>query len=417
MSIQSEITTQTTAQSGLIADLSRDLRTPLNAMIGFASLMKDPSLSEADRTRFIDRILGNGDQLLQLLEDAMNFSKLTTGESNVEKVRFNISEMVYNVVDALKSVAEKKGLDIHVVFKTPIPQTIESDPLKVKQILANVIGNCVRYAEGNGFLLISICCDEEADNDDGKRRLTIEIDDSASGTAAPSLNGGPLPSSEPTLANAAYLANPVSTMNSKKLQDTMSAGGTANSRPGFLLSQKFAEALGGQLTLTPSVLGDGRAYTLTLPPGDLTGVPFLSKKKAPSVVEKIVRSFKKSNRLAGRKILLAEDSADNEIVMKFYLTKEGASLTYAQNGMEAVEAVKHDDFDLILMDIEMPLLDGLEATRRIRQTGFKKPIIALTGHATRDDAVRSLHAGCDSHLTKPIAKETLMTEVQKYLNP
>jgi CheY-like chemotaxis protein len=382
-------TQQQTNSNGLIADLSRDLRTPLNAMIGFASLMKDPSLSEADRTRFIDRIIGNGDQLLQLLEDAMNFSKLTTGEVVIEKVQFNISEMVYNVADTLKSAAEKKELDIHIVFKTPIPQTIQSDPLKIKQILANVIGNCVRYAEGNGFLLVSISCDEGANTSQSERRLRIEVDDSACGT----------------IVADKTVEIPVSEGNSN-----------GSSKPGFLLSQKFAEALGGELLVKPSPLGEGRCYVLTLPTDNLTGVPFLNRKKMPTVVEKIVQSFKKSNRLEGLKILLAEDSADNEIVMKFYLTKEGAALTYVQNGMEAIEAVKHSDFDIILMDIEMPLLDGLEATRQIRQSGFKKPIIALTGHATRDDAIKSLSAGCDSHLTKPIAKETLVAEVQKYLN-
>lgn len=389
----SEVNDSKSAQNKFMAVLSKDLRVPLNAMIGFASLMRDQNLSDRDRQKFIDKIIANGDELLQIFEDALNYSKLSSGEARVEAISFNISEMLYDIVNTLSSAAEKKELDIHIVFKTPIPQTITSDPLKTRQILSNLIGNCIRYAEGNGFLLISVFCDGSEAQANSCRNLSIEIDDSASGVK-----------SGTNAVDAQHLA---------KIESTFKS--SSEGRPGFLLSQKFAETLHGRLEIKASSLGSGNCFLFSLPTGDLIDVPFLNKKKSPSMMEKLSQKLQTSNRLNGVRILLAEDSADNELVLKFYLSKEGALLTSVQNGLEAVDAAKNNEFDIILMDIEMPLMDGLEATRQIRQSGFQKTIIALTGHALRDDAVKSLKAGCDTHLPKPIAKDKLIAEIQKRL--
>ena len=356
----------------LLAELSQELRSPLNTILGFATLLKDPELSQKDQEQFIDRILSNGDDLLQILDDALNLSKIPNKAPNLEQVSFNIVEMIYDVVQTLKPMADKKELDIHLKFKTSIPETVVSDPLKVRQILNHLFASTIRSARDDGFILISLSFDSE----NQQPQLLIEIDDSG--------------------------AKPEVLVKTRKIL-----------RPGFSLSQKFAQLLGGRLTVRPSEFGEGDCFTFSVPCRNTGNVKLLTKRKTFVSSEKTESSPKKTRRLKNIKVLSAEDSIDNETIIRLFLSKEGALLTYVHNGLEAVEAVKNGEFDIILMDIQMPLVDGLEATRQIRHLGFQKPIIALTGKALRDDAEKSLKAGCDTHLTKPIRKELLIQEIEK----
>ncbi len=381
---------QSKKSAELLGNLSSELRAPLNTILGFASLIKDSNLSEMERNQFVDRIISNGDHLLQILEDALNFSKIEKGEARVEAVSFDLIAMVYDVAQSLRAVASKKNVDIHITFKNAVPEKIVTDPLKIRQILTNLLGNAIRFAEGDGFVLLTLSFEGKSI---GEQRLKIEIDDSGAGSQT-----------EPTFLEGQRLA---------ELESSFNPEASEMLRPGLALSQRFAEVLGGKLELHKSQLGDGICFCLSLPPGDIKGVNFTNKKKTPTLADKVLNRMRKSNRLENVRILLAEDSEDNETLIRMYLSKEGAKITYVRNGLEAIEAVKAQEFDVILMDIQMPLLDGLEATRQIRQNGFKSSIIALTGQALRDDAEKSLKAGCDSHLTKPVRKESLIEEIQK----
>jgi CheY-like chemotaxis protein len=376
------------SKGDLLADLSIELRTPLNTILGFASLLQDPLLSDPDRKRFVQRIIANGDHLLQVLDDALNYAKVQKGELSVEFTEFNLAEMVNDVAQPLKTAADRKGINLLINFKTPIPETIHSDPLKVRQILTNLLGNAVRYAVGEGFILVSLSYLGKNEN---SGEIRVEIDDSGLDI-----------SSDKQLSRSQAVDELEGSFHTELL-----------SRPGLVLSQEFAKTLGGAVTVLPSALGEGRSYELVLPTGNIHEVQFLKRIKSPSIVEKVVGSFKKSHRLEGVRVLLVEDSEDNETLIRLYLNKEGAKLSFAHNGLEAIDAVKKQEYDLILMDIQMPLLDGLEATRQIRRMGFKKPILALTGEAMRDDAEKSLKAGCDTHISKPVRKEVLVEEIQK----
>jgi CheY-like chemotaxis protein len=373
------------SKGDLLADLSIELRTPLNTILGFASLLQDPFLSDTDRRHFVQRIIANGDHLLQVLDDALNFSKVQKGEVKVEKTEFGLAEMVYDIAQPLKHTSARKGIDLLVNFKTPIPQVINSDPLKVRQVLTNLLGNAIRYAEGEGFILVSLSF-IEGDRD----FVCVEIDDSGLGTSS---------------------THPPRGHGLTELETSLQKDIT--SRPGMALSQEFAKVLGGEVLVQSSELGSGKLYKFLIPTGLSHDVPMINRIKTPTIVEKVIGNFKKEHRLENVRVLLVEDSQDNENLIKLYLNKEGAKLGFAHNGLEAIDAVKKQEFDLILMDIQMPILDGLEATRQIRQLGFRKPIIALTGEALRDDAEKSLKAGCDTHISKPVRKETLIEEIQK----
>ena len=366
--------------SELLAELSQDLRSPLNTILGFATLIKDPELSRKDRDQFIDRILSNGDDLLQILDDALNLSKASVRNPPSEQVTFNIVEMIYDVVQTLKPMADKKELDVHLKFKTSIPETVVSDPIKARQILNHLFANTIRSAREDGFILISLA--HESDKD--QQKLIVEIDDSGA-------------QQEQKISQLEEAFNKT----------------IPSERPGFALSQKFAQTIGGSLTAQPSEFGEGNCFTFLLPCGNPKNVKLLNKRKNPPVVEKVDSSERRPGRLKNIKVLSAEDSIDNETVIRLFLDREGALLTYVHNGLEAIEAVKNGEFDIILMDIQMPLLDGLEATRQIRHLGYRKPIIALTGKALRDDAEKSLRAGCDTHIAKPIRKEILIHEIEK----
>lgn len=366
----------------LNSDFDQELRASVTTMMGFANLLKNSSLQNEDRERFLDQVISNGDHILQMLENALSLSKLQSGRTTAVKIPFNICDMIFDIIEALKAAAKQKTVDFHVVFKNPVPETISSDPLKIRPILTNILSNAVRYAGNDGFIFVTLDYRPSEQS-----TFVVEVDDSAGGSTEKNLISlQQVPAQE------------------------------ATTRPGLALSQEFAQALGGQLQVKKSDLGEGHCFSLQIPTGDVSKVSFLKKRKTLSSLEqKILKPFKKSKRLEGARILLAEDSSITELTLSSILLNEGAEVTFVNNGLEAVDAVKNHEFDLILMDIQMPVLDGLEATRRIRQLRFSKPILALTGELSRDDAEKSLMAGCDSHLKKPVQKETLIEEIQKRL--
>jgi PAS domain S-box-containing protein len=376
-------------KADLLMNMSREIRAPLNTILGFASLLKDSVLSETDRQQFGERILTSGDHLLQILDDILNFSKLETGQVPVDHVPVDISEMVHDIVAAMKPVADKKDIKFQVLYRSSIPEWVSSDPLKTRQILSNLIGNAVKYTDGGGFVVISLELQRQPVLGPV---LAIDVDDAGMGISR---------------EQQSKVFQPFAQLESSFNRN---AGG---GRLGLALSEKMAEALGGRLTLKASEVGAGSCFTFLLPTGDIKDVPMIKRKKSEPLVQKLINGFKKTKRLENVRVLLAEDSEDNETLINLYLNKEGALITHVNNGLEVLDMVKNQDFDVILMDIQMPLLDGLEATRQLRQKGFLKPILALTAHALREDAEKSLKAGCDTHINKPIKSEMLIEEIQK----
>lgn len=376
-------------KTDLLINMSREIRTPMNTILGFASLLKDSSLGEEDRSQFADRILSNGDQLLQIIDDILNLSKFELEPGQSEQVRFNICDMVYDVIQVMKPMAEKKDIKINVFFNSAIPKLVYSDPHRVRQILGNLLGNGIKYTDNGGRIMVFL---EFQENTPHGPAVVIDIEDTGIGISR---------------EQQAKIFQPFA-----QLESSFNRSGNSR-RLGLALSEKLAISLGGQLSLKGSEIGQGSCFNLVIPTGELKGVEFIKGKKGEPLTKKILSTFRKTKRLENVKVLLAEDSQDNETLIRLYLEKEGALITYAHNGLEVLDYVKGDNFDVILMDIQMPLLDGLEATRQLRQNGFSKPIIALTAHALEGDVEKSLKAGCDTHLTKPIRSEALIEEIQK----
>lgn len=266
---------------------------------------------------------------------------------------------------------------------------IISDPHRCRQILTNLIGNAIKYTDSGGRILVSM---EYQKNARMGSCIAIDVEDTGIGISE---------------EQQRKIFEPFASLNSSTERNHQ------GSRLGLALSEKLADSLGGQLVLKGSEMGQGSCFSLLIPTGDISDVEFIKGKKSAPFAKKFLSSFRKTKRLEGVRVLLAEDSEDNETLVRLYLEKEGAVITYAHNGLEALDRLKDSDFDIVLMDIQMPLLDGLEATRQMRQKGFQKPIVALTAHAMKDDVEKSLKAGCDTHLTKPIRGESLIEEIQK----
>ena len=378
-----------------LANMSHEIRTPMNAILGFGDLLSEEKLSDGERLEFASRIKSNGDQLLHLIDDILDLSKLEAGGIRIEKLRFSVADLVFDVVGQLRPLADKKSLEIGIELENAIPQVVCSDPVRIKQILTNLVGNAVKFTE-KGRIDVQIRYVEHLQHPT-QGCLQIRVSDTGIGLA---------PEQRRDLFQPFKQAD---------VSITRKFGGTGL---GLALSRRFAHALGGNVSIEKSTVGEGSTFLLTFETGDVAEVLFttslhglpLSQPARPLTV-----ASKKLRQLAGVRVLLADDSPDGEALARLYLQMEGAIVESARDGFEAVKMATGDEYDIVLMDIQMPGLDGLSATRLLREKGYRKPIVALTAHALREEVDRSLAAGCNAHLAKPINRQSLVTAIRAQL--
>jgi CheY-like chemotaxis protein len=274
---------------------------------------------------------------------------------------------------------------------TPIPQVIYTDTARLRQILLNVIGNAVKFTEkGHVHVLLKY---DSRENQESEPHLQIEIDDTGIGIV------------EQAQARLFQLFGQADASVTRKY------GGTGL---GLLLSRKLTHALGGDLELVRSVPGKGSVFRLTIPTGDVSDVAFIDQPDGVPQHPRVTSISRKIPQLKGARILVAEDAPDNAMLMRIYLQTEGAHVDLATDGFEAIKMAEENDYDVILMDLQMPNLGGLEATRRLRAKNYVKPILALTAHALKNETLRSLDAGCNDHLTKPVDRKQLLEIIKDY---
>jgi CheY-like chemotaxis protein/anti-sigma regulatory factor (Ser/Thr protein kinase) len=271
-----------------------------------------------------------------------------------------------------------------------VPAKIHSDPHRLRQIIYNLVSNAIKFTS-SGWVKVTARFLPAA----GSRtnQLEIAVQDTGIGIDAD---------------KAANLFKPFQQADSSV---TRKYGGTGL---GLALSRKIAEALGGELSLVKSAPGEGSTFAVRITTGETSSTELAATVNQPSVAKPAPASKPQATEasIQDTEILLVEDSVDNEALMSLYLLNAGAKIEVAHNGFEAVEAATKREFDVILMDVQMPGLDGLEATRRLRAQGYKKPIIALTAHALPEEVEKSLKAGCDSHVTKPISRVNLIRAIE-----
>ncbi|OHB68589.1 MAG: hypothetical protein A2V70_05875 [Planctomycetes bacterium RBG_13_63_9] len=384
------------AKSDFLANMSHEIRTPMTAILGFTDILaEEENLSEAGREQ-IATIHRNGDHLLRIVNDILDVSKIEAGKMTVERIGCSVCQIVAEIASSMRRRAADKGLTLDVAYGTHMPETIRTDPTRLHQILVNLIGNAIKFTK-HGHVHLAVSLDESGAND--IPQLCFEVSDTGLGMT---------PEQQEKVFKAFTQAD-----------ESMSRrfGGTGL---GLTICKGLTRLLGGDVSVE-SELGKGSTFRFTIETGPLEGVRLLEdcQEAMVSPAPDYCRRTSQPTVVLSARVLLCEDGLDNQRLIAFVLKRAGAQVTLADNGQvgmkKALEACEAGQpFDLVLMDMQMPILDGYSATRRLRGKGYDGPIIALTAHAMAHDRQKCLDAGCDDYVSKPIQRDALIAVVAEY---
>lgn len=356
-----------------LTNMSHEIRTPLNAVLGLAQVGARSTSDPAVQASF-KPIEDAGRHLLAIVNDILDFSKLAAGKLSIEKRPFELAGLVQTAAGLVLGRIETKGLELHVDIAPGLPDWVEGDELRLKQVLVNLLSNAVKFTEA-GRITLSVMADD--------RDVVFSVTDTGIGISDEQLS---------------RLFKP---FQQADLSTTRRFGGTGL---GLTISHDLARLMGGRITVQ-SQLGRGAKFVLRLP---------LPAAAAPDLEP----SPSSGQRLFGLRLLAAEDNEVNCMVLQSMLDLEGAQVVFVSNGLEAVDAMKAlqqggPGFDAVLMDVQMPVMDGLEATRRILALKLGVPVIGLTAHALPEERERCSAAGMVEHLAKPVELDELVAVVQR----
>jgi len=391
------------AKSEFLANMSHEIRTPMTAIVGFAEQLNDAGLSDADRRQAVDTIQRNGRHLVDVINDILDLSKIEAGKLEVDILECSPAQIVCDVASLIRVTTNESSVAFRVRFASPIPSKIQTDPMRLRQILFNLLSNAVKFTE-HGKVEVKVRLvrpDDVAETSEPGPVLEFSVCDTGIGMTSEQVTG---------LFQSFHQAD--SSMSRRY-------GGTGL---GLAISKKLANMLGGDITVD-SEYGVGSTFTCRITTGSLDGVSMLDSPTESSF--RADNSRTTGSQSGGDdplhcRVLLAEDGPDNRRLISHILKKAGATVVVAENGQLAVERVLEAEaaghpFDVILMDMQMPIMDGYEATRTLRLRGFATAIIALTAHAMTADRQKCLDAGCDDYATKPIDRRMLVEIVRKHL--
>ncbi len=381
------------AKSEFLANMSHEIRTPMTAILGFADLLDAPDLSGNERREFLEAIRRNGRDLLELINGILDLSRIEADRLDLRKSPCSLRTMLDEVLSVVRPMAEEKGLRLEFALASPLPDTINTDSARLRQILVNLVGNAVKFTE-QGRVRVAVRVIEN--EGDGTRRIEFSVSDTGIGIPADKLS---------------ELFQPFTQVDGSA---TRRYGGTGL---GLAISLRLAQALGGDIHVE-SRLGVGSTFTLTIDPGPRLGEDSHRTTAAPGATENDL-SRRNRGTFHGR-VLLVDDAPAVQILIRRTLGKYGLAVDVADNGRAGCVVAEQSraegtPYDLILMDIHMPEMDGYQATRWLRQQGWNSPIVALTAMAMIGDRENCLEAGCDDYLTKPIDGAQLQAILAKYL--
>jgi len=365
------------AKSAFIANMSHEIRTPLNSIIGYAELLRDKRISGGEVDVAVKSIGRAGRHLLSLVNDILDMSKIESGMLELENIATDLRQMMEDIESIIAPQARRKGLDFEMQLIEPLPKGVIIDPLRLRQIMLNLLSNAVKFTERGGVQLHVRALDS-------RKLLEMEVRDT--GIGIPSERGE-------------SLFQPFHQV------DASISRRYGGSGLGLYLARQYAEMLGGELLLDRDYK-NGSCFRLVL--------PIVEAELEDTAADEGQLSSAQS--LRGR-VLVVDDTPENRQLIKIYIKSiaPDVSIDAAVNGVEAVEKALVEAYHLILMDIQMPELDGLSATRMLRQAGCRDPIVALTASAMAEDRTRSIAAGCNDYLSKPIEEIRLRQVLNRYL--
>ncbi len=380
-------------KSRFLANMSHEIRTPLTAIIGFTEHCIDDNCTDKDRNKYLSTVLRNSGHLIELINNILDLSKIESEKLELDKQTFAVSSLMFDLESVIYSQALEKGLSFRIEYQYPIPKMICSDITRLKQVLLNVCSNAIKFTK-EGYTLLTVSYQQQSN------QLYFTVEDSGIGMTATEMT---------------RIFKPFEQADSST---TRRFGGTGL---GLCISQNLAQVLGGDIVVS-SVQGKGSCFTISIDVGiAFKSIELVNAKAALSDPSALLLADQMS--MTGQNeqqfdanVLLAEDNPDNQQLIKILLEKRGINVTVANNGEEAIECALIDDFDLILMDMQMPVMGGLEATDVLRKAACDIPIIALTANVMKEDIQTYLQSGCNSTVAKPIDQSALFVELGRYLS-
>jgi PAS domain S-box-containing protein len=393
---QAQAESASRSKSEFLANMSHEIRTPMTAILGYADILaesQENGISVEESMDCINTIKRNGEHLLSIINDILDISKIEADKMTAERIEVSIVQVVQDVIELMKVKAQAKRLSLDATFCTNVPELIQTDPTRLRQILVNLIGNAIKFTEIGGVnVVVRLDLNQP-------EMIFFDVIDTGIGL---------------TDENIAKLFQPFEQLDTSM---TRKYGGTGL---GLRISKRLAQILGGDISVCCAI-GGGCMFSVSVETGCVTcsttatGMPMKPLLSPASNADPVAATPS----LQGVKILFAEDGPDNQRLLSFHLRKAGAEVEIVENGKQAVERLCHEGsldqpllsppaFDLILMDMQMPEIDGYEATKILREKGLRLPVLALTAHAMDADLDKCLAAGCNTRLTKPIDKSALL---------
>jgi signal transduction histidine kinase/DNA-binding response OmpR family regulator len=377
-------------KSHFLANMSHEIRTPLNGILGFMDVLRRGVGSKEQQQEYLDVIYKNGEHLLGLINDILDLSKIEAGRMEFEKLNYSPHKIILDVLSTMRVQAKEKGLGLECQWVSGVPETINTDPTRLRQILMNLVGNALKFTKQGSVKLIA-----SLDTSQIRPRFVVEVHDTGIGI-------------EP--GNLKNIFSPFTQADSSI---TRSFGGTGL---GLTICRQIAEELGGDLTVE-SEIGKGSVFRLHVDAGTMDNIRIydVPPTEAFRPFDHVKRNAAENRCLQSIQVLLVDDGKTNRDLISLVLKNANAVVTCAENGAEAVAEYDRGAFDVILMDMQMPVMDGYTATRELRSRGCSLPIIALTANVMRGDRNKCLAAGCSDFLTKPINIDSLLQTVGLHL--
>ncbi|TWT92528.1 PAS domain S-box protein [Neorhodopirellula pilleata] len=376
------------AKSKFLTNMSHEIRSPMSAILGFSDIaLRDLREGKPVDPSNLETVIRNGRFLLRIINDILDLSKVEAGKLEVRKTRFKLLPMLTDINELMRHRSKQSGVPLSFEFASPVPERLSSDRSRVEQILVNLIGNALKFAPGGDVRVVV-----DVDPKDPPQ-IRFRIMDTGIGISE---------------ENLSRLFQTFSQVHDQKIVGVEGTG------LGLVISKRLAKLLGGDITVESNE-GEGSCFTLLLPIDK-------SAHRIEASPELLIPGTTKSAELvnvSGR-ILIADDARDVRLVTSRFLSRAGAEVVEVVNGAEAVRAVRDAEregrpFDLVLMDMQMPELDGREATQRLRDEGYLLPVIALTAGATSDEVQEALSAGCTEFVSKPVDAVDLVSRVAKLI--
>jgi len=384
------------SKSEFLANMSHEIRTPMTAILGFADLLGAPETTDEKRSEYVKTIKRNGEHLLTIINDILDLSKIESGKMKVEMIDTSLSQIISDVESLMSVRATSKNIKLRIEPQLPIPDTIKTDPVRLRQIVMNLVGNAIKFTN-EGEVVIRYNCRPTPAGD----RVAVEVVDTGIGMTPAQLDS---------------LFTPFEQADAST---TRKYGGTGL---GLIISRRLANMLGGDISVE-SEFNSGSKFTATISPGDLSKVNWINnpddlliRKSEESPAEDWARM-----QFSGR-VLVADDSLVNQKLVGQILRNQGFEVDTAGDGVEAcvklIEGEKQNrPYKLLILDMQMPRMDGYTVAANLRKQGNKIPIIALTANAMSGDRDKCLAAGCDDYSPKPIDKQRFFESIARFIEP